>query len=346
MTTNDHAELAQKIVVLETQLQTFAAQNRQLKEAVDKMTAQKPSPPPALAALPSEGHLPAFPTHRAKHNKPPEFDGRDKTAANTFLAHLHLHFLASPHLFPDDYSKILFAATYLRGPAFSWLEPHLLRENDPIVGSWPAFQKAFLEALGDPDRERTVTRSLQTLIQTGSAAAYSTEFFRLAAFLQWNDQALQAQFHVGLKPEVKDALALSDRVFTTVQDLSSFVIRLDNRLFERRKDSRRTTTPTHQTPLPSATPRIPHHNPPGPTPMVLDANRPRFRTLPQEERQRRFRLGLCMYCGEAGHTAFNCPNRRPYPGPRPTGPLQAASSSVTPDELGNALAQASEDATA
>jgi hypothetical protein len=345
MTTNDNTELAQRLVLLEAQLQTVVTQNRQLKEAIDKMTTQKP-PSPTLAPLPSEDHLPAFPTHRARHNKPPEFDGKDKAAANTFLAHLHLHFLAAPHLFPDDFSKILFAATYLRGPAFSWLEPHLLRKNDPIVGSWSAFQKAFLEALGDPDRERTVTRSLQTLIQTGSAATYSTEFFRLAAFLQWNDQALQAQFLVGLKPEVKAALALSDRDFATVQDLSSFVIRLDNRLFDCRKETRRTTAPTLQTTFPATTPRASHTTPSGPTPMVLDANRPRFRTLPQEERQRRFRLGLCMYCGGAGHTAFDCPNRRPYPGSRPTGPLQAASSSVTPDELGNALAQASEDATA
>jgi hypothetical protein len=345
MTTKGSPDLAQRVILLEAQLQNVLNQNRQLQETVDKMATQaSPSPAPAFAV--SESRPPALSSQRAKHNKPPEFDGRDKAAANTFLAHLHLHFLAAPHLFPDDFSKILFAATYLRGPAFSWLEPHLLRENDPIVESWAAFQKAFLEALGDPDRERTVTRSLQALTQTGPAAAYSTEFFRLAAFLQWNDQALQAQFLVGLKPEVKAGLALSDRTFTTVQELSSFVIRLDNRLFDFRKEARRTAIPTLQTTFPTVAPRAPNFTPSGPSPMALDANRPRFRTLPQEERQRRFRLGLCMYCGEAGHTVFDCPNRRPYSGPRPTGPLQAAASSVTPDELGNVTAQASEDATA
>jgi hypothetical protein len=239
----------------------------------------------------------------------------------------------------------LMTATYLRGPAFSWLEPHLLRD-DPLVQSWDAFQTAFLESLGDPDRKRTVTCSLQSLTQTGPAAAYATEFFRLAAFLQWNDQALQAQFYAGLKPDVKDALALSDRIFETVQTLSSFAICLDNRLFERRKESRRTSTPAHQAVFSSTTPRTPSFAPSGPAPMVLDANRPRFQTLPPEERQHRIRHGLCLYCGQAGHTAFNCHNRRPRPDPRPNQHLQAASSSVTPDEPGNALAQVSEDATA
>jgi hypothetical protein len=80
--------------------------------------------------------------------------------------------------------------------------------------------------------------------------------------------------------------------------------------------------------------------------MVLDANRPRFQTLPPEERQHRIRHGLCLYCGQAGHTAFNCHNRRPRPDPRPNQHLQAASSSVTPDKPENTLAQVSEDATA
>lgn len=335
----DNPELAQIVGHLQAQLQSIAAQNQHLKETIDQMAAQNPIP--HVVATPSPEVRPlAYATPRAKYNKPPEFDGKDKAAASTFLTHLQLHFLAAPHLFPDDQSKILFAATYLRGAAFSWLEPHLLRENDPLVRSWAAFQEAFLESLGDPDRERTITRSFQALTQTTSAAAYSTEFFRLAAFLQWNDQALQAQFYAGLKPDVKDALALADRNFETVQALSSFATRLDNRLFERRKEARKGYTPVHQTtpPLPTS------HAPPGPTPMALDANRPRFQTLSSEERQHRIRHGLCLYCGQAGHTVVACPNRRP--GPLPTRPLQAASSSVTFDEPGNALAQVSEDATA
>jgi hypothetical protein len=320
-----------------TQLQQLAAQNQHLQDVI---ADRRPTPAPTT-------DTPFSHTGKAhiKFNKPPEFDGRDKKAANAFLTHLRLHFLATPHLFPSDKSKILFAATYLRGPAFAWFEPHLLVDHDPLVQSWDAFQEAFLNSLGDPDRERTVTRELQTLVQTSSAAVYTTEFFRLSAFLKWNDEALQAQYYSGLKPEVKDALALSDKAFDTVQALSTFAIRLDNRLFERRKETRKASTSIPHNPpfAPSRT----NYNPSGPAPMALDANRPRFQSLSPEERQLRIRNGLCLYCGQKNHIAMYCPNRRPRLGPRAPGPLQAAASTAVPShELENSLAQVSEDATA
>jgi hypothetical protein len=58
------------------------------------MTTQNPAPQAATSPSP-EVRSPAFPTPRAKYNKPPEFDGRDKAAASTFITHLHLHFLAA-----------------------------------------------------------------------------------------------------------------------------------------------------------------------------------------------------------------------------------------------------------
>jgi hypothetical protein len=109
-------ELTQLVSQLQSQLDNVAAQNLHLKETLDKMTAQNPAPQVAAAPSPEARPL-AFPTSRAKYNKPPEFDGRDKAAASTFITHLHLHFLAAPHLFPDDRSKNVFAPTYNRAPA-------------------------------------------------------------------------------------------------------------------------------------------------------------------------------------------------------------------------------------
>jgi hypothetical protein len=339
----DPREIMQMFGDLHARMQELANQNQHLQDSVAHLTVQNHA---LRATTPAETPLPTGNKNQVKLNKPPEFDGRDKKAANTFLTHLQLHFLATPHLFPDDRSKVLFASTYLRGPAFAWIEPHFLKKDDPIIQSWDAFQEAFLSSLGDPDRERTLTRDLQTLVQTGSAAAYTTEFFRLSAFLGWNDQALQAQYYSGLKPEVKDALALSDKTLKTVQDLANFAIRIDNRLFERRQENRRNPTPMRHTPTPPIGPRTPITFPSGPTPMVLDANRPRFQPLSPEERQYRMRHGLCLYCGQKGHVAIACPNHRSQQRPRATQPLQAASTSTTIDESGNALAQVSEDASA
>jgi hypothetical protein len=327
---------------LHARMQELANQNQHLQDSVAHLAAQNNTLRTTASA---ENPFPTSHRNQVKLNKPPEFDGRDKRAANTFLTHLQLHFLATPHLFPNDRSKVLFASTYLRGHAFAWIEPHLLKQDDPIIQSWEAFQEAFLSSLGDPDRERTLTRDLQALVQTGSAAVYTTEFFRLSAFLGWNDQALQAQYYSGLKPEVKDALALSDKTLTTVQDLANFAIRIDNRLFERRQENRRNPNLMRHTPIPT-TIRTPTLSPAGPTPMVLDANRPRFQSLSPDERQHRIRNGLCLYCGQKGHMAIACPNHRSRQNPRTTQPLQAASTSATLSESENALAQALEDASA
>src|SRR5437879_3926398 len=104
----------------------------------------------------------------------------------------------------------------------------------------------------------------------------------------------------------KDTLALSDKTIDTVQDLANYAIRIDNRLFERRQENRR--NPMRHAPTPSATLHAYTIPPSGPTPMVLDANRPRFQFLSLEERQYRMRHGLCLYCRQKGHMAIACPN--------------------------------------
>jgi hypothetical protein len=98
------------------------------------------------------------------------------------------------------------------------------------------------------------------------------------------------------------------------------------------------------TPTPTTIPCTPILSPAGPTPMVLDANRPRFQSLSLDERQHRIRNGLCLYCGQKGHMAIACPNHRSRRNPQTTQPLQAASTSAALSESENALAQALEDA--
>jgi hypothetical protein len=250
----------------------------------------------------------------SKHlRKPPEFDGKDKSFCSTFISHLTLYISGNPSLFPDDHSKVLFAASYLRGAAFAWFEPHLLSPQDDLLHNFNLFKEELLKNLGDPDRKRNITRQLQSLTQLGSAASYSSQFFKLSAFLDWNEGALQAQFYSGLKSEVKDALALLDHDATTLNDLSSTAIRLDNRLHERRMEHKRTSPsktfrpinfhqirPTLQTPAATT----------APVPMEIDGIQSKFKVLTPEEKKRRQVNNLCMYCGQPGHHAINCPSKR------------------------------------
>jgi hypothetical protein len=49
----------------------------------------------------------------------------------------------------------------------------------------------------------------------------------------------------------------------------------------------------------------------GITPMDIDSldNRSKPKKLTQEERARRIKENLCLYCGESGHRASGCPKK-------------------------------------
>ncbi|KAE8224306.1 hypothetical protein CF326_g8058 [Tilletia indica] len=271
----------------------------------------------------ASGSSPA-PQFKVKASKPPYFTG-NKREANDFLAHLQISFLADPRSFRDDREKVVFAASYLRERAFAWYKPHLLLD-DEITRDWAAFKKSFTTSLGDPDLQRTLERELSVLRQTTSAAEYSTAFFQISSQLSFNDAALRFQFREGLKENVKDALSYADSDPQTVEELSALAIRLDNRLFERRQDTRRSpsnhpsgvASSHHQSAAPARRP-APSHGPAsssgpsssGPAPMDIDATRSRWQPLTQEEKDRRRRLGLCGYCGGPGHIAEFCPRKTP-----------------------------------
>lgn len=239
--------------------------------------------------------------------KPPEYDGKDRKECHTYISHLK-HFIAGNYqLFPDGRSKVTFAVSFLRGRAFSWFDPYLSKPAEPINADFDLFCQELIKNLGDPDRHRTLTRELLNLKQTGSAAAYTAQFYQVSAFLEWNDQALSDQYYTGLKSEVKDALAYSNENPATLKLLSDLAIRLDNRLFDRKADkasvpSARSSTATPRV-ITSPAPRVD-------TPMDIDGIYTRkFKPLTDDEKKRRRDLNLCMYCGAPGHKAGECPKK-------------------------------------
>jgi 5-methylcytosine-specific restriction endonuclease McrA len=239
--------------------------------------------------------------------RPPEFDGKDRRACETFLSHIKLYLGSNAVLYPTDRDKVMFASSYLRDAAFKWFEPLLKSDDTTILDNFQNFQDELIRNLGDPDRLRSLTRELQTLKQTGSAAAYSSRFCQVSAYLNWNDDALRDQFYSGLKSEVKDALAYSNVDWTSFKELSHLAIRLDNRLFERKSDRFTGTKPA-----PNYTPRVPapSFRASDPGAMDIDATKSRkFQPLTDAERKRRRDNKLCMYCGDPGHFAGQCPKK-------------------------------------
>ncbi|KAI2645023.1 Retrotransposon-derived protein PEG10 [Labeo rohita] len=117
-----------------------------------------------------------------------------------------------------------------------------------------------------------------------------------AAQSGWNDRPLKLHYRKGLNPDLQVELACRDEGLTLEQyiDLS---IRVDN-VMRARKSSRLLTSVPQTTPTSEAVPE----------PMQIGTTK-----LSMEERERRLRGNLCLYCSQPGHIRANCPTRPPRP---------------------------------
>ena len=127
-------------------------------------------------------------------NTPEPFDGsREKLRA--FFSQAELFFGFNVDRFPTNKHKVLFASTYLRGPAFEWFNLFLTdflnnkpneREDNTveITQNYSNFKNKLRQVFGNFDEEHSAERRMQLLQQTGSAAKYASKFQQLAAQTQ------------------------------------------------------------------------------------------------------------------------------------------------------------------
>ena len=160
-------------------------------------------------------------------------------------------------------------------------------------------------------------------------AEFSIDFRVKAAASGWNECALKSAFFKALNENIKDELATIYEP-TSLEDLIRLSIRLDNRLRIRDKARQKNhgmsaSTPASnrssvsvRSPGSSTRPGIKNQSPPASAqvshffspstegaecePMQIGHTR-----LSPEERQRRFKGNLCLYCGEPGHFIASCP---------------------------------------
>ena len=73
---------------------------------------------------------------------------------------------------------------------------------------------------------------IQSVKQKQSASEYTTQFKRYLVMTGWDDNALMVMFHCGLKDNVKDKLTFNGAEVTTLDELISCVIDIDDKLFK------------------------------------------------------------------------------------------------------------------
>lgn len=245
-----------------------------------------------------------------KVNAPESFNG-ERAKIQTFLTQVDLYLLFNRDKFENEHTKVVFAASYLRGTAFEWFSTHLqdyinnsnnlgaMRTTTrQVFGRYTNFKMLMQQTFGDIDEERTAERKLLYLKQTGSASSYAAEFQRWAIKTKWDDAAQSAKFYQGLKDTIKDEIVRTERP-GTLQRMIEVATRIDNRQYERQLEKKGQYRPIVSTRVYRA---VPKEDPYGPRPMELDAI--------QTKGEKRKETRKCYQCGKIGHLAKNCHQRK------------------------------------
>ena len=248
----------------------------------------------------------------------PDFFYGSRSETKAYLTQVRMVMAANPSCYPSEKSKILYAASYLRGPAFAWAQPYLQGDHTAGFNTFESFANSLLSHFGEKDEILTAERDIYLLKQTSSVSLYATEFTKLSGFLKWNDAALCSQFYRNLKPKIKDELSTLDKP-NELKKMIELSIKIDNRMYERHLERKmefpQSDTYSHATSGNNYSHPSNRANNNGPihdnriVPMEIDSMSVKtYRgKLTPEELDRRRRSNLCIYCGDSSHLIETCP---------------------------------------
>ena len=236
----------------------------------------------------------------------PEHFSGNRNQLRSFVSQVKLVIQAQKSRFQTENQKVIYAATFLRGAAFSWFQPYTEKsENEPLLNNFDLFVNELYSMFGDPNQIASAERQLKKLKQKGPAANYASDFRRIAALVEWNDAALRNQFYEGLKDDVKDFLVNYDTP-SSLNDYITLAIKVDNRLFDRRREKQRSNHFQRQPSMFNFSRDNHSHNP---NAMEIDATMTKNLASDFKEKQRRYDNNLRFYCAKSGHKVATCPNR-------------------------------------
>lgn len=184
---------------------------------------------------------------------PPEFFKGDRSKFKAFVTSVRLCWWADDQRpkvpvdtreMPLMKDRIYWAASYLKGDAAARFMPYLhdkmnkgsncAADTQEIFNSTDNFIKFLSMSYGDLNETRTAELELHKLKQKGSFPEYLTRFTQYSSQVQWDERARMARLYEGLKPNIKDAIALQEFP-TEMTKLVELASRLDDNF--RRRDA-------------------------------------------------------------------------------------------------------------
>jgi len=176
---------------------------------------------------------------------PNAFTG-ERGKLRAFLTKLELYIEFNQTKFRSEMDKGLFTVSYLKDAAFNWVDLKLhefldktskkrMNNKESIFGDYKKFKDELQRAFGVVDEKQAAERRLHILKMNKSAAKYAAEFQRIAALMDWDDDALVLQYYWGLNETIKDEIARMDRP-EELQDMINIFININSHQWEQRME--------------------------------------------------------------------------------------------------------------
>lgn len=273
--------------------------------------------------------------------KPSTFDGSRRSQVDSWLYQVQTYLRLSNL---TGTTAIDHASAFLRDHAATWWRTHCLSAAEPdsniqLPTTWDEFERVFRQRFQPLTSKEVAREQIYSLSQRTSVTDYVNRFNEVTCHIDDMAPAEKLSLFLrGLKDPIKRELKKNPPADYNAAVLNAE--RLDAVTWRGRSIYPSTPTPPVSNPYPYQYPsnRASSSRPSaGPTPMELGAlthssrpiqpSQPRtpHPSLTPAEKQRRRDRGLCMYCGEPGHTREYCPHKprnssRPHPnGQRPLG---------------------------
>jgi Ty3 transposon capsid-like protein/Zinc knuckle len=267
--------------------------------------------------------------------EPDTFDGSDPRKLQSFLVQCRLNFNDQPNLFRSDRKKVNYVLSHLRGTALQWFEADIIADEEPEYFSrYDLFLRELRTNFGPHDPVGDAEDEIDNLRMKEShkVTKYNVTFNQLAAVVGWDDRSLFRQYYKGLPDRIKDELIRFPVEARTLRELREQAQTVDTRYWKRKTEQGRNNPAK-----PQSSDKSPNKsgnnnnnsNNSGKKPEKKSPNQPQNSAssgskssdsnpppnpklgkdgkLTQEERTRRFQNNLCMFCGQPGHTAKECP---------------------------------------
>lgn len=278
---------------------------------------QAPYAPPPLQ-LPA----PRAVVRAPKLKDPDTFNGEDPAKLQSFMLQCGLHFAQRPTDFPSDDEKIIYVMSYLRGPAAEWFQAFFLSDTPaPWDGDLEAFFDELQNNFGPHDPVGDAEDKIENcrMRDTERIAMFIVRFNQLAALTRWDDAALAHRFYRGLPSRIKDELSRIEHPDSLV-GIREAARRIDSRYWRREEERKRETSRLAAPTSARAPGRSPNGSnssspPSAAAPAAESTPKPHADKLGKDgklradERDRRLKEGLCLYCGGKGHQSKDCKKR-------------------------------------